>query len=99
MGLWRNSASPPTRRSGGKSGNYYVDSIAKGSRDQFLTNVFLPSFHWHGSHQIKAGADLDRVHYWQNVQRSGYKNFREDGTPVSEVRFGGSGLLARSNYE
>ncbi len=83
----------------GKSGNYYVDSIAKGSRDQFLTNVFLPSFHWHGSHQIKAGADLDRVHYWQNVQRTGYENFREDGTPVSEVRFGGSGLLARSNYE
>src|SRR2546426_4132902 len=51
------------------------------------------------SHQIKAGADLDRVHYWQNVQRTGYENFREDGTPVSEVRFGGSGLLARSNYE
>ena len=83
----------------GKSGNYYVDSIAKGSRDQFLTNVFLPSFHWHGSHQIKAGADLDRVRYWQNVQRTGYENFREDGTPVSEVRFGGSGLLARSNYD
>src|SRR2546426_6244703 len=51
------------------------------------------------SHQIKAGADLDRVHYWQNVQRTGYENFREDGTPVSEVRFGGSGLLGRSNYE
>ena len=61
--------------------------------------MFLPSFHWYGSHQIKAGTDLDRVHYWQNVQRTGYENVREDGTPVSEVRFGGSGLLGRSNYE
>jgi Carboxypeptidase regulatory-like domain len=83
----------------GRQGNYFVDATRKAGRDQFLTNLFLPSFQWNGNHQLKLGADVDRVSYWQNDRRTGYENFREDGTPVSRVVFGGNGRFGRSNLE
>jgi hypothetical protein len=83
----------------GNQGNFYVDSLRKGARDQLLGNLFLPSIRWKGSHQVKLGVDLDRLGYWQNIRRTGFVNYHLDGTPVSRVVFAGNGLLNRSNYE
>ncbi|MCS7313934.1 MAG: TonB-dependent receptor [Bryobacterales bacterium] len=83
----------------GRRGNYFADALRRAGRDQYLANLFLPSFSFGGQHQLKLGLDLDRVWYWQNVRRTGYQHYRSDYTVLRAVRFGGSGRLARSNFE
>jgi hypothetical protein len=83
----------------GKRGNHYLDATRKARRDQWLANLFLPSFTRLGAHQVKFGIDMDSVAYWQDVRRTGYDVYRVDGTRSRQVIFGGSGLLERSNFE
>jgi len=83
----------------GKRGNQYVDAARKARRDQWLANLFLPSFTRLGAHQVKLGIDIASVAYWQDVRRTGYEVYRVDGTPSRVVAFGGRGLLERSNWE
>jgi len=83
----------------GRGGNYYTNADRKAQRDQWLANLFLPSFTFLGSHQIKTGIDLDRVNYWQDIVRTGYETYRVDGTLLSRVLFGGSGLVSLPNVE
>ncbi|MBI1789535.1 MAG: TonB-dependent receptor, partial [Acidobacteria bacterium] len=83
----------------GQRGNYFIDATRKAGRDQALANLFLPALEAMGAHQIKLGLDLDRLHYEQDVRRSGYEHYRVDGTLLSRVVFGGSGRLDRSNLE
>ncbi|MFN7921089.1 MAG: TonB-dependent receptor [Bryobacteraceae bacterium] len=83
----------------GRHGNYYVDAARKASRDQVIANAFVPSFEWHGAHQLKSGMDLNRIGYWQDVRRTGFENFDDTGLLVRKTQFEGSGLLRRGNYE
>lgn len=83
----------------GRRGNYFVDGKQRSSRDQWLANYFLPAFTRLGSHQIKIGADLDRLYYWQDIRRTGFIYYRTDNSPAREVVYAGSGLLNRSNFE
>jgi hypothetical protein len=83
----------------GKRGNFFSDATRKAARDQILINGFLPSFTLSGSHQMKTGADLNRLSYWQDVHRTGYENFSESGNLVSRTLFFGDGKLRRGNYE
>ncbi len=83
----------------GKQGNYYVDGRYKASRDQWIANMFLPSFSLWGRHQFKTGVDLDLLNYWQDVRRTGYEQYRVDNTLSRIVTFGGQGLLGRENFE
>lgn len=83
----------------GKRGNFYVDGLRTAGRDQIIANYFFPSFSWMGGHLIKAGMDLDRLTYSQDVRRTGYTQFRFDRTPLRQTIFGGSGVLGRSNRE
>jgi outer membrane receptor protein involved in Fe transport len=83
----------------GKRGNYFADAVRKAGREQYLVNLFLPSFSLAGAHQLKLGVDLGRVHYWQDVRRTSYRHYRPDYTLLRAVEFGGSGRLARSNFE
>ncbi|MEW5978029.1 MAG: TonB-dependent receptor [Acidobacteriota bacterium] len=83
----------------GREGNYFVDAVQKGGRDQWLANLFLPTFSLAGSHQLKVGLDLDRLHYWQDIRRTGYEFRQLDGTLLNRVTFEGNGLLKYSNFE
>lgn len=83
----------------GRSGNYFVDGTRRASRDQFLANYFLPSFTWAGGHQIKAGIDMDRLDYWQDIRRTGFVNYGVDNVLVREVTFAGNGRVSQSNFE
>jgi len=82
-----------------RSGNHFVDAVRKAGRDQFIVNGFLPTFTWQGGHQFKAGIDLDKVDYWQDVHRTGFENFNEEGERLLRTVFSGSGQLRRTNYE
>ena len=47
----------------GAAGNYYLRENTLARREQGLGNLYLPPHQWHGRHDIKAGADLDRLNY------------------------------------
>jgi len=83
----------------GRGGNFYVDAVRKSARDQITATGYLPAFERWGHHQVKAGLDLNRLSYWQDVRRTGYLNFNEQGALIRRTEFGGSGLLQESNYE
>ena len=83
----------------GRRGNYFADGIQQSTRDQLLANYFFPSFTWAGGHQLKMGIDLDRLSYWQDVRRTGFREFRADSTISREVLFGGNGQLGQRNFE
>jgi hypothetical protein len=83
----------------GKRGNFFVDAVRTAARDQWITNLFLPSFRLLGTHQVKTGIDLDRVQYGQNVRRTGVVYYRSNSTPSRRVIYGGNGVLRRSNFE
>ncbi len=83
----------------GNRGNHFVDAVRKSARDQVVVNAFLPSFSVLGGPQLKTGLDLDRVAYWQDVRRTAFAFFREDGVLARRTVFAGNGLLRRSNYE
>lgn len=83
----------------GKRGNYFVDGMRQGARDQLLWNANLPSFSQYGTHQLKTGLDWNRVRYRQNIHRTGYENYSESGILVSRTIYRGPSAFARSNQE
>src|SRR5579864_3794739 len=83
----------------GRQGNFYIDSTQTSQRKQFLANLFLPSFHWAGTHQLKTGLDLDRIDYSQDTRRTGFENVGLTGNVLRRVTFAGSGVLARPSLE
>ena len=45
------------------SGSYYLSAATRARRWQALANLFLAPHHWHGRHDLKFGADFDRLIY------------------------------------
>ena len=83
----------------GRRGNEFLAATRNGGRDQFLANVFLPSFTWLGAHQLKTGVDVDSLNYRQDASRTGFVFLNEAGLPLRRVTFGGSGNVVVSNSE
>jgi hypothetical protein len=83
----------------GKHGNHFVDAVRLGGRDQAIANVFWPAFEVVGQHRLKAGLDLDRVTYSQDVVRTGFDHYRDNGVLVRRVVFGGNARFGKSNFE
>ena len=83
----------------GRRGNYFVDAGLHTSRQQWLGNVFLPAFTFHGSHQLKLGVDLQQSAFERTVDRHGYEILRTDLSVARFVTFAGAGLLHRENFE
>ena len=77
----------------GDQGNAFFDGTYRGGRDQFLANLFLPTFTFLGTHQPKLGTDLQAISYWQNIRRTGYDFTSTTGAVLRSVVFGGSGRL------
>ena len=81
----------------GRSGNYFVDSHEHGGRKQFFANVFPPAFHFYGRHQLQVGADLQRLSYHADFQRSSYEVIGLSGLPLFKTTFIGSGDVDQLN--
>ena len=64
----------------GHRGNAFTDLTRQTRRDQFLANLFLPAFQLAGRHQLKAGSDLDRLHFTQFAARTGFEVYGLAGT-------------------
>lgn len=87
----------------GQRGNYFENLDRHAERNEGLANLFLPSFQWHGSHQLKLGLDFDRDGFHQQATRRDYQVLRDDLTPSRAVTFLGNPFehlrnLAASQY-
>lgn len=83
----------------GKQGNNFLDATRKAGRDQWIANLFLPTFQFRGEHQWKGGIDLDRITYWQDARRTGIEFTTADLVPVRRTIYQGTGTFQRSNFE
>ncbi len=78
-----------------KAGFNFLNSTEHSRRGQFLANLFLPSWHLAGTHQLKMGADIDRLDYSQGVTRTGYDLYGVSNNLLRSVTFDGNGFLSR----
>lgn len=53
----------------GTSGNYFQRVRQRGRRLQAVTNVMAASRHWHGTHQLSAGANVAGLVFHQSAER------------------------------
>ena len=81
----------------GRSGNYFVDSREHGRRDQLFANFFPRQMHFWGKHQLKVGADAQRLDYNAAFQRTGFEIIGLNGLPASATRFEGNGNFGLPN--
>jgi hypothetical protein len=63
------------------AGNYYLHEDAQARRVQGLWNLYLPPHQWRGRHDIKFGADLDRLSYDAEFLRQPI-SYEQQGSPA-----------------
>ena len=83
----------------GTTGNFFRTSNSNARRLQWIANLTLPSAHWHGTHELKFGADLDRITFEQSNLRNPIFILREDRTLSRLSTFAGGASFSRRNFE
>jgi Carboxypeptidase regulatory-like domain len=83
----------------GQRGNYFVNLDRHAQRDEWLANLFLPSFQSLGHHQLKFGVDLERDAFHQEVLRHDYEVLRTDLSTSRYVTFAGSPFQRQDNFD
>ena len=71
----------------GSSGNYFLNDVQSGSRDEGLVHAYLPKFEFLGSHQFEAGADAEWLRYSGDFRRTGYDLLGLSGQLISQTLF------------
>jgi hypothetical protein len=83
----------------GTRGNYFETSQRRAARQQFIASVVLPAARRFGRHELKLGADLDRISSEESLARNPFVILREDGTRVRAVSFIGGSVFEKNNFE
>ena len=83
----------------GTTGNYFQRLHQRGRRLQAVGSVTAASRHWHGTHQLAAGANASGVVYSQSAQRTEIQALRADGTLVRQSTFSGLANPRLSNTQ
>ena len=83
----------------GNRGNYFVNLDRHFYRQQWVANLFLPTLHYAGSHQLKFGIDFEREAFHQTILRHDYEVLREDSSIARYVQFVGGPYQSRKNFE
>ena len=73
----------------GNRGNYFSGVNRHWYRQQATANLFLPTVHFHGAHQLKFGVDVERESFHQQVDRHDYEVLRDDNSVARLVTFAG----------
>jgi len=79
----------------GNSGYNFINSTQHSRRSQLLANLYLPTWHLAGKHQLKTGIDFDRLDYSQNIARTGYDLYGVSANLLRSVTFEGNGDVSR----
>src|SRR6266481_7713135 len=83
----------------GARGNFFERLHAHGTRVQGLFNVIAASRHWHGTHQVSAGANVAGLEFRQAAARGEIQVLRADGTLVRHTTFSGPASPQASNTQ
>jgi Carboxypeptidase regulatory-like domain/TonB dependent receptor len=83
----------------GTRGNFFERLHERGTRVQGLFNVIAASRHWHGTHQISAGANVAGLEFRQAAARGEIQALRADGTLVRQSTFAGPASPQASNTQ
>ncbi len=83
----------------GNRGNYFSNVQRHFYRQQWLGNLFLPTLHASGTHQLKFGIDFERESFHQENLRHTYMVLRDDNTISRQVSFFGAPYQERKNFE
>jgi hypothetical protein len=83
----------------GNRGNYFTNVNRHSYRKQAIANLFLPTAHFHGTHHLKFGADVEREAFHQETLRHPYEVLRADNSVARFVTFQGAPFEARKNFE
>lgn len=67
------------------AGNYYLHENTLARRIQELTNLYLSPHQWHGRHDIKVGADLDRLNHAAQFTRQPISFLQPGQPPAGET--------------
>ncbi|HEY7334080.1 MAG TPA: TonB-dependent receptor [Bryobacteraceae bacterium] len=71
----------------GASGNYFLNAVQNGSRDEGMIHAYLPKFELAGSHQFEVGGSGDWLRYTGDFRRTGYVLFGLGGQFISQTLF------------
>jgi hypothetical protein len=80
-------------------GSYFENLTGRSQRVQATAAVYLPARKWLGSHQVKAGLDLDHIGYSESVARTSVSYLREDGTLDRQSVFAPAAPFTMHNAE
>ncbi|HEY6943582.1 MAG TPA: hypothetical protein VI431_00475, partial [Candidatus Acidoferrum sp.] len=69
----------------GTSGNYFQHLRQRGRRLQAVTNIMAASRHWHGTHQLSAGANVAGLIFHQFAQRGEIDALRSSTPPSTST--------------
>ena len=83
----------------GDLGNYFVALVRHSYRQQWLGNLYLPTLHFLGTHQLKFGVDLEREAFHQESMRHPYEVLDDEGNLERYVMFQGNPFEDRKNFE
>ena len=83
----------------GTSGNYFASMNLKGRRLQASGNVIAGSRHWHGTHQLSAGANVSGLTYSLAAERGEIQALNADGILVRQTTFAGPATPEVSNTQ
>ncbi|MGA3011139.1 MAG: carboxypeptidase regulatory-like domain-containing protein [Terracidiphilus sp.] len=68
-------------------GSYFENLTGRSQRTEGTATLYLPPQHWAGRHDLRAGIDVDRISFSENVTRAPVSYLREDGTRSRESTF------------
>lgn len=86
-------------RPDGTAGNFSRRTDGRSRRLQWLANVYLRPAHWRGRHELKLGADIERLTYHQFFDRRPISVLRADGTLARAINFSGPVRFSQGNLE
>lgn len=81
------------------SGSDFESLSTRSQRLEGNADVFLSSRHWAGTHQLRAGVDLDRVSFDENIALAPVNYLREDRTLLRQSVFPQFTPFGRRNVE
>ena len=81
------------------TGSNFARSTTRSQRFEGYANVWLPPRQWLGSHQFRAGIDLDHIRFTENVAFAPVNYLREDGSLERQSTFPGFAPFTRNNLE
>jgi hypothetical protein len=83
----------------GDLGNYFVAQQRHSYRQQWLGNLYMPTLHFLGKHQVKFGVDFEREAFHQESTRHDYEVLDADNNLERYVTFAGNPFENRKNFE